>query len=132
MKLRSHENTKKSEMEKQFGELLEDCLKSTIDQVLSKRELPEVEYIQTDNLGEVVEKLAILHIRTWMLEDAIQEVKTDQDVAELKRKIDICFKVKRPKLVQAINMLVEDSIVNNKSLREDSVKLYKGVSDEQN
>lgn len=132
MKLRSHENTKKSEMEKQFGELLEDCLKSTIDQVLSKRELPEVEYIQTDNLGEVVEKLAILHIRTWMLEDAIQEAKTDQDVAELKRKIDICFKVKRPKLVQAINMLVEDSIVNNKSLREDSVKLYKGVSDEQN
>jgi len=123
---------KKSEMEKQFGELLEDCLKSTIDQVLSKRELPEVEYIQTDNLGEVVEKLAILHIRTWMLEDAIQEAKTDQDVAELKRKIDICFKVKRPKLVQAINMLVEDSIVNNKSLREDSVKLYKGVSDEQN
>lgn len=132
MKLRSHENTKKSEMKKQFGELLEDCLKSTIDQVLSKRELPEVEYIQTDNLGEVVEKLAILHIRTWMLEDAIQEAKTDQDVAELKRKIDICFKVKRPKLVQAINMLVEDSIVNNKSLREDSVKLYKGVSDEQN
>jgi len=119
-------------MEKQFGELLEDCLKSTVDKILSKKELPEVEYIQTDNLGEVVEKLAILHIRTWMLEDAIQEATTDQEIAELKRKIDICFKVKRPKLVQAINLLVEDSIANNKSLREDSVKLYKGVSDEQN
>ena len=39
----------------------------------------------------------------------------------------ICFKQKRPKLVQAVNMLVDNSIRNNKSLREDSVKLYKGV-----
>lgn len=114
-------------MESKFGELIESCLKETIDSVLSKRELPEVEYIQTDNLGEVVEKLAILHIRTWMLEDAIQEAKTDEEIADLKRKIDICFKSKRPKLVQAINLLVDDAISQNKGLREDSVKLYKGV-----
>ena len=126
MKLRS----KESKMETNFGEVIESCLKETINSVLSRRELPEVEYIQTDNLGEVVEKLAILHIRTWMLEDAIQEATTDQEIAELKKKIDTCFKVKRPKLVQAINLLVEDSIANNKSLREDSVKLYKGVSNE--
>ena len=55
---------------------------------------------------------------------------TTSEVAELKRKIDICFKVKRPKYVQAINALVEDAITTNKSLREDSVKLYKGVNDE--
>lgn len=126
MKLKSKDN----KMEEKFGQLIEHCLKETINNVLTKKELPEVEYIQTDNLGEVVEKLAILHIRTWMLEDAIQEANTDEEVAELKRKIDICFKVKRPKLVQAINLLVEDSILNNKSLREDSVKLYKGVSNE--
>ena len=126
MKLKS----KESKMETNFGEVIERCLKETINSVLSRRELTEVEYIQTDNLGEVVEKLAILHIRTWMLEDAIQDATTDQEIAELKRKIDTCFKVKRPKLVQAINLLVEDSIANNKSLREDSVKLYKGVSNE--
>jgi hypothetical protein len=91
------------------------------------RENFQILNIATDNLGEVVEKLSILHIRTWMLEDAIQEAKTDEEIAELKRKIDICFKVKRPRLVQAINCLVEDAIHNNKSLREDSVKLYKGV-----
>ena len=45
----------------------------------------------------------------------------------LKRKIDICFKQKRPRLVQAINRQVSDAIVNNTSLVEDSVKLYKGV-----
>jgi hypothetical protein len=110
-----------------FGNLIDECIKETIDEVLSRRELPDVEYIETDNLGEVVEKLSILHTRMWMLEDAIQEAKTDQEIAELKRKIDICFKVKRPRLVQAVNALVDNAITTGKTLREDSVKLYKGV-----
>lgn len=113
-------------MEK-LGNLIEKCIKETVEEVLSKREIPDVEYIATDNLGEIVEKLSILHIRTWMLEDAIQVAESNDEIAELKRKIDICFKVKRPKLVQAINTMINDSIINNKSLVEDSVKLYKGV-----
>jgi hypothetical protein len=110
-----------------FGNLIDECIKETIDEVLSRRELPDVEYIETDNLGEVVEKLSILHTRMWMLEDAIQEAKTDAEVADLKRKIDICFKVKRPRLVQAVNLLVDNAISQSKCLREDSVKLYKGI-----
>jgi hypothetical protein len=110
-----------------FGNLIDECIKETIDEVLSCRELPDVEYIETDNLGEVVEKLSILHTRMWMLEDAIQEAKSDSEVADLKRKIDICFKVKRPRLVQAVNLLVDNAIASGKTLREDSVKLYKGV-----
>jgi hypothetical protein len=112
-----------------FGELLENCLKETVDSVLSKREVPDIEYVETDNLGEVVEKLAILHVRMWMLEDLINASTTDEELADLKRKIDICFKQKRPKLVQAINLLVDNSITKNKSLREDSVKIYKGVQE---
>ena len=110
-----------------FGETLENCIKETVNQVLSKKELPDIEYIETDNLGEVVEKLAILHVRMWMLEDMISASTTDSELADLKRKIDICFKIKRPRLVQAINFLVDNSIVKNKSLREDSVKVYKSV-----
>lgn len=113
-----------------IGYSIEEVLKETVKKVCSKREIPDVEYIETDNLGEVVEKLAILHIRTWMLEDAIHQAKTDQEVAELKRKIDICFKVKRPKYVEAINRMVDNAIVTNKSLVEDSVKLYKGVDND--
>lgn len=112
-----------------FGELLENCLKETVDSVLSKREIPDIEYVETDNLGEVVEKLAILHVRMWMLEDLINTSTTDEELADLKRKIDICFKQKRPKLVQAINLLVDNAITKNKSLREDSVKIYKGVQE---
>ena len=113
--------------EHKFGNVLNKCIQETVHEVLSKHELPDVEYIQTDNLGEIVEKLVILHIRTWMLEDAIQEATTDADIASLKKKIDICFKVKRPRFVQAINQLVDMSIAHNRSLVEDSVKAYKGV-----
>lgn len=112
---------------KNLGESIEEIISQTVNRVLSEKNVPEVEYIATDNLGEIVEKLSILHIRTWMLEDAIQEAKTDEEIADLKRKIDICFKSKRPKLVQAINLLVDDAIAQSKGLREDSVKLYKGV-----
>lgn len=116
-------------MTNQFGEILEKCIEDTVDKVLSERKVPTIEYIQTDNLGEVVEKLVILHIRTWMLEDAIQEAKTDSQIAELKKKIDTCFKIKRPSLVQAINALVDNSILTGKTLREDSVKLYKKINE---
>jgi hypothetical protein len=50
---------------------------------------------------------------------------TDEDIAALKRKIDICFKQKRPQYIQAINRLLDESIINSKSLIEDSVKIYK-------
>lgn len=113
-----------------LGTSIEQIIKETVDRVLEKRELPDAEYIATDNLGEIIEKLAIIHIRMWMLEDAIQAAKTDEEIAELKRKCDICFKVKRPKFVQAINMIVDDAIANNKSLKEDSVKLYKGIDND--
>jgi len=114
---------------------IENILKETIQKTLESAKdasvvdsiFPDVEYVETDSLGEVVEKLAILHIRTWMLEDAIQVAKTDKEIADLKRKIDICFKVKRPKYVMAINTMIDNAIVQGKSLKEDSVKLYKGV-----
>ena len=110
-----------------FGDVFDDAIKDTVNDVLIKGEIPDITLSETDNLGEVVEKLCILHIRTWMLEDAAQEATTDEELGLLKRKIDICFKQKRPRLVQAINRQVSDAIVNNKSLVEDSVKLYEGV-----
>lgn len=112
-----------------LGNIIDQSIKDTVNNVLKSKNVVEVQFIETDNLGEVIEKLAILHIRTWMLEDAIAEAKTDAEIADLKKKIDICFKQKRPKLVQAINLLVDNAISLNKSLIEDSVKLYKGITE---
>ncbi len=112
-----------------FAEKLEDVIIKTVHDTLSKGTLPEVEdYVSSDNLGEVIEKLIILNIRTWMLEDAAQAAKTDEELADIKRKVDICFKQKRPKYVQVINKMIDDAIIKGKTLTEDSVKLYKGVS----
>lgn len=109
-----------------FGEGLDKFIAEATDRVLSNGSMPDTTYIATDNFGEVVEKLIILHIRTWMLEDMISDAKTDIELADIKRKIDICFKQKRPKFVEAINIMIDDAIRNNRSVREDSVKIYKG------
>ena len=114
-----------------IGERIEDIIYKTTKQLLDNSKIVEIpdDIIETDNLGEVIEKLSILHCRMWYLEDAISDAKNDSEIAELKRKIDICFKVKRPKYVQAINRMVDKSISTGKSLVEDSVKLYKGVNE---
>jgi hypothetical protein len=112
---------------KSLGENIEDIIAKTVKDVLSKVEIPDSTYVETDNLGEVIEKLAIIHIRMWMLEDAIQAATSDTEIADLKRKCDICFKVKRPRYVQALNLMVDNAIRTNRSLIEDSVKLYKGI-----
>lgn len=114
-----------------IGEKIEEIIKNKTLEILTKNknvELPD-NIIETDNLGEVIEKLSILHCRMWYLEDAISEAKTDSEIAELKKKIDICFKSKRPKYVEAINKMVNNSIQTSKSLVEDSVKHYKGFSE---
>lgn len=112
-----------------IGKKIEEIIQNKTLEILTKNknvELPN-DIIETDNLGEVIEKLSILHCRMWYLEDAISDAKTDSEIAELKKKIDICFKSKRPKYVEAINRMVDNSISQGKSLIEDSVKLYKGV-----
>lgn len=111
-----------------FGTVLDDFVKQRVAAVLDNKQIPDepAQYIETDNLAEVIEKLVILHIRMWMLEDTMREAKTDEDIASIKKKCDICFKVKRPRYVEAINLMVDNSIESGRSLREDSVKLYKG------
>ena len=111
-----------------IGEKIEDIIKNIVHKTLNENKNSDnnVELIETDNIGEVIEKLSILHCRMWYLEDSISEAKTNDDIADIKKKIDICFKVKRPKLVQALNLMIDNSIKTNKSLIEDSVKHYKG------
>lgn len=107
---------------------LENIIKEKVKEVLDpKTGIPELpsELAVSDNLGEVIEKLVILHIRTWFLEDMAGVAKTDSELADIKRKVDICFKQKRPMYVQAINKMVDAAIKDGKSLREDSVKVYK-------
>jgi hypothetical protein len=114
-----------------ISEMLDIALKRYVDEILTRdilnNDVPS--YAASDSMAEILEKMAILHIRTWHLEDDIQAATTDEEVADLKRKIDVCFKVKRPQLVAALNASLDDAIVRAKSVREESVKLYKGVKE---
>jgi 2-phosphoglycerate kinase len=114
-----------------IGEKIEEIIKNIVHETLNENKNADkyVDLIQTDNIGEVIEKLSILHCRMWYLEDSISDAKTNDEVATLKKKIDICFKDKRPRLVQALNIMMDDAIKNGKSLVEDSVKLYKGFDE---
>lgn len=108
---------------------LEEVIKNKVSEILNKRDtnppdLP-VDLAVTDNLSEVIEKLVILHIRTWFLEDMAGIADTDTALAEIKRKVDICFKQKRPMYIQAINKMIDSAIKDGKTLKEDSVKVYK-------
>lgn len=111
-----------------LGESIERIIQNKVQQVLteSKEVSAPVDIIQTDNIGEVIEKLVILHTRIWYLEDCISSTTSDAEIADIKRKLDICFKQKRPSYVQAINKMVDNAIRTNESLTEDSVKHYKG------
>jgi len=111
-----------------ISENIEKIIEEKTKEILNNSKIVELpkDIIETDNLGEVIEKLAILHCRMWYLEDAMADAKTDSELADLKRKVDICFKQKRPKYVEAINRMIENSILSGKTLIEDSVKKYKG------
>jgi hypothetical protein len=113
-----------------IGEIVEKIIQNKVREVCEKKEVPELskDIIETDSIGEVIEKLVILHIRMWMIEDQLGVAKTDKEIANLKRKTDICFKIKRPKYVEALNKMVNQAILENKGLEEDSVKLYKGIN----
>jgi hypothetical protein len=110
---------------------IEELIRNKVNEICKTREIPNLskDYIETDNIGEVIEKLVILHIRMWMLEDLLGIAKTDEEIATLKKKTDICFKIKRPKLIEAINSMIDKAIIEGKSLQEDSVKIYKGINE---
>lgn len=81
-----------------------------------------------DSFAELLEKFVILHIRCWKIEDAIGETTEEVKVVNLKNKLDFCFKVKRPKLIAAINSFLDVYISkeHTKAFTEENVKLYKG------
>ena len=110
-----------------IGMTIEDLIQRQVDIICSKKQLPEIQDIlEVDSIGEIIEKLCILHIRNWMLEDIAGQMNTDKDYASVKRKVEICYKEKRPKFIEIINRKIDDSITIGKSLFEENIKRYKG------
>jgi len=106
---------------------IDKIIRDHVATVMAQDGLPDLPFdCATDSIAEVIEKLIILHIRNWMLEDAVADAKTDAALADLKRKLDWCFKVRRPRLVEALNAMLDRAIREGRSLAEESVKIYRG------
>lgn len=88
-----------------------------------------VEYVGSETVGEIIEKLLILNIRIWLLEDQAAEYKTLGNFTEYsktKQILDVCFKNRRPKLVSALNKVFENLLVDATSFTaSENIKLYK-------
>jgi len=84
----------------------------------------------SENFSEILDRFIVLHIRMWKLEDCVGIAKNDHEIAELKRKIDYCFKDRRPKLINAINTYLDIYIDKNhhKKFSEINVKKYDGFN----
>lgn len=87
----------------------------------------------SESFAEMLDRFIVLHIRMWKLEDAIFDAKSDSEVAELKRKIDYCFKDRRPKLTKAINFFLDAYIDKNhhKKFVEPNIKFYNGFNEKE-
>jgi hypothetical protein len=64
----------------------------------------------------------------WKIEDACAESNNTEEVFDLKRKLDFCFKDRRPKLTKAINTYLDAYIDKNhvRKFDDGNVKQYKG------
>ena len=93
---------------------------------LTDSRYPNYDEIETDSLGELIDKLLIVHVRYWYLEDQMSGELEDNKLAELRRKSESLFKEKRPMLVQAIDKAIVSRIINGTFEISESVKLYRG------
>lgn len=94
------------------------------------RKLNDIEF--GDSFAELLDKFIVLHIRMWKMEDAIGLSKSNKTIAMLKKKLDDCFKIKRPKLTKAINSFLDVYINKNhtRAFSQEDVKFYKGYKNE--
>lgn len=114
----------------QFDALLTDAI---ADIMQWEREGEPIRYIASETLGEVIEKFLILHIRIWNLEDAAGIAASEGDMQNLmvlRKKLDECDKVMRPRLMAAMNRILEEVIFGDRPdlLRSEDVKRYGGYT----
>jgi hypothetical protein len=107
---------------------ISELLLEEISERFNKESMFDTDFEFSESFAEILDRFIVLHIRTWKLEDAIAEASSDSEVADLKRKIDYCFKDRRPKIIKAINSFLDVYVNKNnpKSFSEENVKLYKG------
>jgi hypothetical protein len=112
-----------------IGEELDAYIREKVKETLDNNKFPEYDDIHSDLFSELIDKLVIVHIRLWYLEDALT-VETDPDkFMALKKKADVTFKEKRPMLVKAIDKTITNMCNGKFNPTVESPKFYKGFKE---
>lgn len=115
-----------------FAEKFEELLKAFIREIMTGAvPLDTHGLIATDTLGEVLEKFIVLHVRVWNLEDAAGLAESDKEFVKVQRKINHCFKVIRPRLLNAINTMLSEVIREDRMgyVTDHPIKQYGGFEE---
>ena len=109
-----------------IGKTLDDEIKREVREILDKNKFPDdYDDINTDTIAELVDRLIIVHIRYWYLEDAMSSETDDTKLASLRRKSEVLFKKKRPTLVAAIDKSIINILTDKESHEPYNLKQYK-------
>lgn len=109
-----------------IGEKIDLYISEKVKEILNNNKFPEYDDIHSDSFSELIDKLIVVHIRLWYLEDAMTEEKNPETIALLKKKADITFKQKRPMLVNAIDKTIINMCKGKFNPDSINPKVYKG------
>ncbi len=110
---------------------IDKLIKKRIYEILDENiEVPDYDDVYTDTFAEIIEKIIIINTRQWYLEDELGKAvkrNNNNDIAEIKKKMDILFKIKRPALLNALDkMIIQISRNKINYTADENLKLYKG------
>ena len=112
-----------------IGKELDIYIQNKVKEILDVSKFPEYDDIHSDSFSELIDKLIIVHIRLWYLEDCMTIEADPNTILLLKRKADITFKEKRPMLVRSIDKTISNMCCGKYMPPLDSPKLYVGFND---
>ena len=111
--------------EESVGNIIDTYIENKVNLLLNKGKFPDYDNIVTDTFSELIDKLCIVHIRYWYLEDAMASTENDNELVTLRKKSESLFKEKRPMLVHGIEKYI--SLLINQKINSDPMnyKHYK-------
>ena len=110
----------------EIGEYLDEFVQRKVKKILDENKFPDYDDIFTDTLSELIDKLCVVHIRYWYLEDAMASCKDDGELLSLRKKSESLFKEKRPMLVAGFDKLIMKILGGDVKYTPVNVKHYKG------
>ena len=108
-----------------IAQVLDIFIRKRVKKILDTNKFPEYDDIYTDTLSEIIDKLCIVHIRYWYLEDAMSDC-NDDELLILRKKSESLFKEKRPMLVAAFDKLIVKMLKGDIDYTPINTKHYKG------